>query len=128
MSQPTKRNILLLMFWLVKDARANDSLFIHSSGKLLSSCMHVTDFAGRGNETKDLDGDDGDRYDEAIYPVDFRWVSHIVDDEMHKIMIQPLQPGMRLTLVFDSCHATTATTATKLHTNYKSRFKLGGKS
>jgi hypothetical protein len=96
------------------------------------SCYHVVCtsliFAGRGNETKDLDGDDGDRYDEAIYPVDFRWVSHIVDDEMHKFMIQPLQPGMRLTLVFDSCHTTTATTATKLHTNYKSRFKLGGKS
>lgn len=33
MSQPTKTNILRAMYWLVKDARPNDSLFIHYSGK-----------------------------------------------------------------------------------------------
>jgi hypothetical protein len=33
MSQPTKANILRAMHWLVKDARANDSLFFHYSGK-----------------------------------------------------------------------------------------------
>lgn len=32
MSQPTKANILRAMHWLVKDARANDSLFFHYSG------------------------------------------------------------------------------------------------
>jgi hypothetical protein len=32
MSQPTKRNILRAMHWLVKDARPNDSLFFHYSG------------------------------------------------------------------------------------------------
>lgn len=30
--QPTKDNILRAMSWLVKDARANDSLFLHYSG------------------------------------------------------------------------------------------------
>lgn len=30
--QPTKANILRAMEWLVKDARANDSLFLHFSG------------------------------------------------------------------------------------------------
>lgn len=34
MSQPTKQNILRAMHWLVKDARPNDSLFFHYSGKL----------------------------------------------------------------------------------------------
>jgi hypothetical protein len=33
MSQPTKGNILRAMHWLVKDARANDSLFFHYSGE-----------------------------------------------------------------------------------------------
>ncbi|KAK1141123.1 Ca(2+)-dependent cysteine protease [Aspergillus melleus] len=33
MSQPTKANILRAMHWLVKDARPNDSLFFHYSGK-----------------------------------------------------------------------------------------------
>jgi len=55
-----------------------------------------------------LDGDEEDGYDEVIYPVDFRQVGHIVDDEMHRIMVMPLQPGVRLTAIFDSCHSGTA--------------------
>src|SRR6185437_17006333 len=37
MSQPTKQNILRAMHWLVKDARANDALFFHYSGRLKPS-------------------------------------------------------------------------------------------
>ena len=33
---------------------------------------------------------------------------HIVDDEMHRIMVQSLQPGVRLTAIFDSCHSGSA--------------------
>lgn len=33
MSLPTKQNILRAMHWLVKDAKPNDSLFFHYSGK-----------------------------------------------------------------------------------------------
>jgi len=94
MSQPTKQNILRAMHWLVKDARPNDSLFFH--------------YSGHGGQTKDLDGDEPDGYDEVIYPVDFRQVGHITDDEMHRIMVRPLQAGVRLTAIFDSCHSGTA--------------------
>ncbi|KAH8887084.1 hypothetical protein GQ53DRAFT_827632 [Thozetella sp. PMI_491] len=94
MSQPTKQNILRAMHWLVKDARPNDSLFFH--------------YSGHGGQTKDLDGDEDDGYDEVIYPVDFRHVGHITDDEMHRIMVRPLQSGVRLTAIFDSCHSGTA--------------------
>jgi hypothetical protein len=55
-----------------------------------------------------LDGDEPDGYDEVIYPVDFRQNGHIVDDEMHRIMVTPLRPGVRLTAIFDSCHSGTA--------------------
>ncbi|KAI9829588.1 MAG: hypothetical protein M1819_006093 [Sarea resinae] len=94
MSQPTKQNILRAMNWLVKDARPNDSLFFH--------------YSGHGGQTKDLDGDEDDGYDEVIYPVDFRQTGHIVDDLMHDIMVKPLQPGVRLTAIFDSCHSGSA--------------------
>ncbi|KFY95423.1 hypothetical protein V500_02781 [Pseudogymnoascus sp. VKM F-4518 (FW-2643)] len=94
MSQPTKLNILRAMHWLVKDARPNDSLFFH--------------YSGHGGQTKDFDGDEPDGYDEVIYPVNFRQVGHIVDDEMHRIMVAPMQPGVRLTTIFDSCHSGTA--------------------
>ncbi len=63
---------------------------------------------GHGGQTKDLDSDEEDGYDEVIYPVDFRQVGHIGDDEMHRIMVQPLQAGVRLTAIFDSCHSGTA--------------------
>ncbi|KAM4057957.1 caspase domain-containing protein [Hirsutella rhossiliensis] len=94
MSQPTKQNILRAMHWLVKDARPNDALFFH--------------YSGHGGQTKDLDGDEPDGYDEVIYPVDFRQTGHITDDEMHRIMVRPLQGGVRLTAIFDSCHSGTA--------------------
>jgi hypothetical protein len=111
-SQPSKQNILTAMHWLVKDAQPNDSLFFH--------------YSGHGGQTKDLDGDEGDGYDETIYPLDFRFAGHIVDDEMHRIMlvpnsliqclklltvsrrVQPLKPGVRLTAIFDSCHSGSA--------------------
>ncbi|EEH08880.1 metacaspase CasA [Histoplasma capsulatum G186AR] len=94
MSQPTKANILRAMHWLVKDARPNDSLFFH--------------YSGHGGQTKDLDGDEEDGNDEVIYPVDFRSAGHIVDDEMHRIMVKSLLPGVRLTAIFDSCHSGSA--------------------
>ncbi|KAL1968913.1 hypothetical protein VTN77DRAFT_1274 [Rasamsonia byssochlamydoides] len=94
MSQPTKANILRAMHWLVKDAQPNDSLFFH--------------YSGHGGQTPDLDGDEDDGYDEVIYPVDFRVAGHITDDEMHRIMVKPLQAGVRLTAIFDSCHSGSA--------------------
>jgi hypothetical protein len=63
---------------------------------------------GHGGQTEDLDGDEDDGYDEVIYPVDFRQTGHITDDEMHRIMVQPLPAGVRLTAIFDSCHSGTA--------------------
>lgn len=46
----------------------------------------LTNSTGHGGQTKDLDGDEDDGYDEVIYPVDFRTAGHIVDDDMHAIM------------------------------------------
>lgn len=113
MSQPTKANILRAMHWLVKDAKANDSLFFHYSGKnpwTLILYEFISDYylLGHGGQTPDLDGDEDDGYDEVIYPVDFRSAGHIVDDEMHRIMVRPLVAGVRLTAIFDSCHSGSA--------------------
>lgn len=71
-------------------------------------CSPTKPSAGHGGQTKDLDGDEEDGYDEVIYPVDFRTAGHIVDDEMHRVMVQSLQPGVRLTAIFDSCHSGSA--------------------
>lgn len=93
-SIPTKDNIMRAMQWLVQGAQQNDSLFFH--------------YSGHGGQTKDLDGDEGDGFDEVIYPVDFKRAGHIVDDVMHDVMVRPLPPGCRLTAIFDSCHSGSA--------------------
>uniref|UniRef100_A0A060T8P4 Metacaspase-1 n=1 Tax=Blastobotrys adeninivorans TaxID=409370 RepID=A0A060T8P4_BLAAD len=92
-SLPTKANILRAMQWLVAGAQTNDTLFFH--------------YSGHGGQTQDLDGDEDDGYDEVIYPLDFQQAGHIVDDQMHEIMVRPLMPGVRLTALFDSCHSGT---------------------
>ncbi|KAF8338331.1 peptidase C14, caspase domain-containing protein, partial [Amanita rubescens] len=91
---PTKDNMLRAMQWLVSDPRPNDSLFFH--------------YSGHGGQTQDLNGDEDDGFDEVIYPVDYKKRGHIVDDDLHEIMVKPLPPGCRLTAIFDSCHSGTA--------------------
>ncbi|KDR73066.1 hypothetical protein GALMADRAFT_252495 [Galerina marginata CBS 339.88] len=92
--QPTRENIIQAMQWLVRGAQPNDSLFFH--------------YSGHGGQTKDLDGDEGDGFDEVIYPVDYEANSHIVDDLMHDLLVKPLPPGCRMTAIFDSCHSGSA--------------------
>ncbi|KJA29744.1 hypothetical protein HYPSUDRAFT_31731 [Hypholoma sublateritium FD-334 SS-4] len=92
--RPTRDNILQAMQWLVRDAKPNDSLFFH--------------YSGHGGQTKDLDGDEDDGYDEVIYPVDYETKGHIVDDLIHAYLVKPLPAGCRLTAIFDSCHSGSA--------------------
>lgn len=94
MNQPTKNNIRRAMRWLVNDVQPNDSLFLH--------------YSGHGGQTKDLNGDEDDGYDEVIYPIDYKESGHVSDDEMHQILINPLPAGVRLTVIFDSCHSGSA--------------------
>ncbi|KAF8969377.1 caspase domain-containing protein [Flammula alnicola] len=89
-----REDILQAMQWLVRGAQPNDSLFFH--------------YSGHGGQTKDLDGDEADGYDEVIYPMDYEANGHIVDDLIHDIMIKPLPAGCRMTGIFDSCHSGSA--------------------
>ncbi|KAJ1306520.1 hypothetical protein OPQ81_007521 [Rhizoctonia solani] len=91
---PTKENIISAMRWLVKDAKAGDSLFFH--------------YSGHSGLVKDTEGDETDGYDEVIYPVDFEENSYIDDDTMHELLVRPLPSGCRLTALFDCGHAGTA--------------------
>ncbi|KAJ9096778.1 hypothetical protein QFC21_005048 [Naganishia friedmannii] len=91
---PTRANMIAAMQWLVAGAKPNDSLFFH--------------YSGHGGQTKDLDGDEDDGNDEVIYPLDFKTAGHIVDDDLHTLLVKPLPAGCRLTAIFDSCHSASA--------------------
>ncbi|KAH9960608.1 caspase domain-containing protein [Russula dissimulans] len=90
-SQPTRKNILNAMRWLVEDAQPDDALFIH--------------YSGHGGRTRDMDGDEVDGWDEVIFPLDYRTTGIITDDLLHETLVKPLPAGCRLTAVFDSCHS-----------------------
>lgn len=58
-------------------------------------------------QVQDLDGDEEDGLDETLMPMDFEEVGHIVDDEIHNILVKGLQAGSSLTSVIDTCHSGT---------------------
>lgn len=39
--------------------------------------------------------------DETLYPLDHKTAGHIVDNDLHRIMVGPLPQGCRLTAIFD---------------------------
>lgn len=89
----TKRNIMNGMRWLVNGANSGDSLFFH--------------FSGHGSQVRDLDGDELDGWDEVILPSDYPTAGHILDDDIHKIMVRGLCKGARLTVLVDACSSGT---------------------
>ncbi|KAH8981576.1 caspase domain-containing protein [Lactarius hatsudake] len=99
-SLPTKANILAAMRWLVKGAQPGDALFFY--------------FSGHATQVKDLGEDDPDGLVECMCAMDYMGnlsspdtPGIIVDDDINRIMVQPLPQGCRLTAVLDCCHSGT---------------------
>jgi len=91
---PTKQNMIAAMKWLVSGAQPGDLLFLH--------------YSGHGGQQRDTDNDEADQFDETIIPVDFKQAGQLVDDDLHDILVKPLPKGVKLIVIFDSCHSGTA--------------------
>ncbi|KAH9058346.1 caspase domain-containing protein [Lactarius vividus] len=102
-SLPTEANIRAAMRWLVRGAEPDDALFFY--------------FSGHATQVKDTNGDETDGYDECIcaedymgdrqFPISPTTPGIIVDDDINRIMVQPLPRGCRLTALLDCCHSGT---------------------
>ena len=72
---PTRDNIIRGMKWLVRGARRDDSLFFHCKSSFSGSQRGITDLvlldSGHGGQTKDLNGDEVDGFDEGAYWFEF---------------------------------------------------------
>jgi len=90
---PNYDNIIKAMNWLVKDAKAGDSLVFH--------------FSGHGQSVIDKDGDELDGFDESILPSDYTKKGRIIDDDIYQLLVEPLPKGCKLTAIFDCCHSGT---------------------
>ncbi|CAN0229943.1 unnamed protein product [Pylaiella littoralis] len=89
--QPDHSGILAGMRWLVADAEAGDSLFMH--------------YSGHGGSVKDTSGDEADNMDETMVPVDYKSSGQITDDVILKELVMTLPEGVTLTVVMDCCHS-----------------------
>jgi len=89
----TRARILQGIEWLIAGAQPGDNLYFH--------------FSGHGSQTKDLDGDEEDGFDETICPQDYKTAGMIVDDEIHAKLVEPLPAGVHLQIVMDCCHSGT---------------------
>lgn len=91
--EPTRQNIEDAFRWLVRDAKAGDSFFLH--------------YSGHGTSVADDNGDEDDGFDEALVPVDYTTHGLIRDDDCFDLLVKPLPEGARLTCLIDCCHSGT---------------------
>ena len=92
--KPTKQNILNGLKTLLNNAKSGDTVFFM--------------FSGHGTCTTDLNSDEADGRDELIMPVDAVSLGTcILDDELNKVVLTYLKPGVKMIALFDSCFSGT---------------------
>lgn len=64
-------------------------------------------FSGHGSYMHDYNGDESDKKDECICPIDYSTAGFITDDSISKIMMQ-FKETVKCRIIFDSCHSGTA--------------------
>ncbi len=87
-SCPTRKNILDTYTRILRELKSGDEFFMH--------------YSGHGSYIRDRNGDERDKRDEVICPVDN---TLIVDDELYAILAANLAPGVKVRAVFDCCHS-----------------------
>lgn len=87
---PIKDNIIKQMKLLISNSKKGDSLFLS--------------YSGHGSNVIDVSKDERDGRDETIVSLDLQM---IIDDDLRKILVDPLPSGAKLTCLFDCCHSGT---------------------
>jgi len=90
---PTAANIMREIKSLVAGATSTTELFFN--------------YSGHGGSIRDMSGDETDKKDETICPLDYQKSGQITDDMLRMYLIDPLPVGSKITCLFDSCHSGT---------------------
>ena len=85
---PTKANIWIALQSIIAASGQTDEIWLH--------------YSGHGTQIRDTNGDEADRLDEAIVPVDYLTAGMIGDDDLFNL-VRSIR--CRAFLVFDSCHS-----------------------
>ena len=89
-SDATKANVLREMSKLIKEAQNGDTV--------------VITYSGHGSSVADKNGDEADGKDETL----FLYNGHLIDDKIRETIAKKVS-GVKLVMIFDSCHSGTAT-------------------
>lgn len=87
---PTRSNILSNLRMLALQSPQLSEIWIH--------------YSGHGSQVQDKNGDENDKLDEVIVPVDFKTAGNIMDDEFFTLL-QTFSVKCRVILLFDCCHS-----------------------
>lgn len=90
--QPTKRNILAAMDWLVSEP----------------DCQCFLHYSGHGGQVIDRQGDRKSGLDDTIVPVDYGNNGPIDSGTLHRALVSKLAHNSNLFVVFDCCHSGSA--------------------
>jgi hypothetical protein len=89
--RPTKSNFFAGFAWLMAGLSAGDSLVFH--------------YSGHGGQQRDHGGEEADGMNETLLPLDHEYAGHITDDDLNRILVNPLPPGVKLHAIIDACHS-----------------------
>ncbi len=89
--KPTRKNILAMIAWLVKDLKAGDSVYFH--------------YSGHGGLVQDKNGDEKSGFDSCIYPCNAGVIEEITDDELRANLVDKLPAGCKCFAILDACHS-----------------------
>lgn len=90
---PTKSNIENSIKEFVRNTKSGDSLVFH--------------YSGHGSHVSDKDGDESDKRDEVLVPLDYKKAGIITDDWLIDNLCKPLPKGVTLWCFADCCHSGT---------------------
>jgi hypothetical protein len=62
-------------------------------------------YSGHGTQIPDANGDEPDKLDEAICPVDYEKCGMVSDDFLNNIICTQFNPKTKVCVVFDACHS-----------------------
>lgn len=90
---PTRVNMLKAFQDLAQSSRAGDTCVVH--------------YSGHGGYLKDDNGDEPDRRDETLVPLDYNTAGQIRDDDLFKSLVVQVPKGVLLMCLMDSCYSGT---------------------
>jgi len=101
--KPTRKSIEENISWLVSNCQAGDTLVFY--------------YSGHGSSINDTNGDEADKKDEVIIPLDYLQAGVITDDYLRSNMVTKVPSGATMWVFTDCCHSGTMV---DLKYNYRS--------